>query len=828
MKIKSKTSKLFWEILIILFISITIIASILADFSLIKIPNFFALRISNKEDLMFNLFTTQATLATISIAIIALASGVVSESILGISITRYISQLRPRVFKHQRLIILSLVISFINYFAVSYNLFNTSIAIFLLSVIISVILVKDLFLIFLGRREIKQQIESYIVENYSMIGVDNFKISLLESDNITNIAYLRENLDVIKKIFEKEIILQSGTNKSQLLMEIESIISDAFIKLYEKKMSDALLIVLDYICDFYEIANSKDDIVALSIWDNISREFFNSMKLLSEEQLYNSTLFYKFHSQLYTNQKIQIKNNYEEYLNCYNLRYYNAKIYYTLIVNNSSSVIQYNRKKLVELLYDDLYNLLFYSKFKSDKSKTLEILIEFCIFIKALIDEGEKEILNNKFFVCYRYLSLSNEYQVAFITACIYLYYVACREDLLKETKSQKIAKQILEENHNNIETLLYHINLFDFISKNLFFVKNQMQMWEVMPHKSAKFVMMDTVINDFFVFTALYKYWNNDQIIEIIISLFGDQTVSIFTYYFSNNNDNTFITLIDQYDYLFFGLGYLVFYHQKSELLKDILSEKYKREEIASGKENEVTDVTRIRFEKNIEEAFQDKLKENSYLFDSELEDNKEYTHHKICLCEFGLPSSFINDSKLDDYIINFIHSALIQAYICVLENALFVEKVEYNDRTKQKTLIKLIKDMGIDADTFIGNRDMFWGEEDKYMLNNFIDNMKQIKFPDGYNHFYLIDHTLVHCNLSDFSIEFSDFSQKDIDQMYKKDDNGKLLYNITNDIFIPFDQTELEEHIHRTRKIVRLYAQIHYRIESDKVGAGIQIIFD
>lgn len=472
--------------------------------------------------------------------------------------------------------------------------------------------------------------------------------------------------------------------------------------------------------------------------------------------------------------------------------------------------------------------MLFYSKIKNNKRKSLEILREFCIFIKALIDKGESEILNDEFFECYRYQGSSNEYQVAFVITCIYLYYVACREDLLEETESQKIAKQILEENHNNIEALLYHINLSDFISKNLSFVKNQMQMWEVMPHKSAKFVMMDTVINDFFVFTALYKYWNNDQITEIIVSLFGDQTFSIFTYYFSNNNDNTFITLIKQYDSLFFGLGDPVFYQQKSELLKDILSEKYKREEIASGKENEVTDVTRIRFEKNIEEAFQDKLKENSYLFDSELEDNKEYTHHKICLCEFGLPSSFINDPKLDDYIIDFIHSALINAYIDGLKNTLRVEKVEYNDRTKQKTLIKLIKDMGINADTFIGNHDMFWGEEDKYMLKNFTDNMKQIKFPDGYNHFYLIDHKLVHCNLSDFSVEFNDLSQKDIDQMCEKDDNGKLLYNITNDIFIPFDQVELEEHIHRTRKIIRLYAQIHYRIESDKVGAGMQIIFD
>ncbi|MBD5104257.1 MAG: hypothetical protein HDT47_05280 [Ruminococcaceae bacterium] len=828
MKNKSKTSKLIWEITVILVISIIFIASILADFSIIKIPDILALRINGKEDLLLSLFTTQATLSTISIAIIALASGVVSDSIFGISVTRYISQLKPHIFKHQRLITFSLIITFINFIAVSFNLFNTSIAFFFLSIVISIILVKDLFVIFLGKREIKNQIESYIIENYRTIGMDNFRISLLENENITSTIHLKENLNIIKKVFEKELDLQFDDNKSQLLEEIELVISDLFINLYEKKKSDTIVIILDFICDCYKISNSKKFIVALSIWDNISTEFFKSMKLISEEQMYNSTWFYQFHSHLFYNKKIIIVDNKERSLNCFGLKYYTSSIYYALIKNNSSYA-QFNRKKLVNFLYEDLKDLLFYSQDQIDKKKKTEILREFCEFIKTLIEEGETEILNNRFFnwFGYRDKDKMDEYQVMFITSCVYLYYLACREDLIKGTETQKNAIEILNSNKGKIKDFLYYIYLPDFLSKNLSFVYDHLMRWEKMPPEEAKCLIIDDVINDFFVFTAIYICWNNDDISKIVLSLFGNHTFSIFTRYF-RDDDKGIIKLIEEYHSLFFSGKESASAQEKSELLKDILSEKYKKEEIASGKENAVTDVTKNKFIENIKKAFQDKVDENSCLFEKELQNDKEYVQQKVCICEFTLPSSFINDSKLDHYIVNFIHSALLNLYIHILNNALIIKEVKYNDRTKQKTLVTLIKDMDIDADTFIGNRDVFWGEEDKELLKNFTKNMKHIKFPNGNNHFYLVDHRLVHCHLSDISVEFIDLSYNEIEKQCKKDDDGRILYNITNDIYIPFDKAELEEHIQRIKKKIRVHAHIHYVIECDEVGGGIQIVSD
>ena len=184
MKIKSKTTKLLLEIITIIILIAIVVLSFLADLSFYNILDYFVLRIKNTEDLLFSLFAVQATVTTMSIAIIALVSGIVSDNIFGISVTRYVLQLKPRLFKHKRLIIFGLIITFFNYFVVSYNLFNTSIAIFLLSIAISIILVKDIFLVFLGRNEIKRQMETYILENYERIGVENFQTALLENDNI--------------------------------------------------------------------------------------------------------------------------------------------------------------------------------------------------------------------------------------------------------------------------------------------------------------------------------------------------------------------------------------------------------------------------------------------------------------------------------------------------------------------------------------------------------------------------------------------------------------------------------------------------------------------
>ena len=59
----------------------------------------------------------------------------------------------------------------------------------------------------------------------------------------------------------------------------------------------------------------------------------------------------------------------------------------------------------------------------------------------------------------------------------------------------------------------------------------------------------------------------------------------------------------------------------------------------------------------------------------------------------------------------------------------------------------------------------------------------------------------------------------------MCRTNEKGEIEFNVTNDIYIPFERDELIEHVHRIRKKVFLYATVHYRLDSDNIGAGIEI---
>ena len=118
-KSKNSSNRKTFE-LIVIFCSVILFGwSILCDNGWLHIWNFLELEFLYKEELLLTLFGVQASVSTISIAIIALISGVISDSAYGISFTKFISNLKPYYLKHNRLIICSISIIAINYFLIS-------------------------------------------------------------------------------------------------------------------------------------------------------------------------------------------------------------------------------------------------------------------------------------------------------------------------------------------------------------------------------------------------------------------------------------------------------------------------------------------------------------------------------------------------------------------------------------------------------------------------------------------------------------------------------------------------------------------------------------
>ena len=58
------------------------------------------------------------------------------------------------------------------------------------------------------------------------------------------------------------------------------------------------------------------------------------------------------------------------------------------------------------------------------------------------------------------------------------------------------------------------------------------------------------------------------------------------------------------------------------------------------------------------------------------------------------------------------------------------------------------------------------------------------------------------------------------------KEDKDGSIKFNVTNDIYLPFTKSEIEEYITNTEKKVLVYGDVRIRLGREKVGAGIQIV--
>lgn len=118
--IKNRQQKIEW-----IYIAISAVLLMLSIFYTMN-PFIPALNIplsaEKQADLFVNLFTVQATIAALSISIIAIITGFQTESVYGVTVTNYVTTLKPVLFKHKVLMIIDLIVTGINYVMVSFEL----------------------------------------------------------------------------------------------------------------------------------------------------------------------------------------------------------------------------------------------------------------------------------------------------------------------------------------------------------------------------------------------------------------------------------------------------------------------------------------------------------------------------------------------------------------------------------------------------------------------------------------------------------------------------------------------------------------------------------
>ena len=191
-------------------------------------------------------------------------------------------------------------------------------------------------------------------------------------------------------------------------------------------------------------------------------------------------------------------------------------------------------------------------------------------------------------------------------------------------------------------------------------------------------------------------------------------------------------------------------------------------------------------------------------------------------------VPSLLFKKEEFASYFVDVIQQNLGVCFLNTILPWIKYEKFSYKNRNKQQYLVDTITQNGINVDTVVGDKNKKWNEDDKTLLFDAIPTAKELRFPRMNNYYFVLDSKLIEFSISNFQVEFSDVELNELSDQIKKDESGQIEYNITNQLFVPFDEAELKEYLHNIKRKVIITADIKYRISKDCVGAGISIVVD
>lgn len=829
-----KNRALIKEILISAVVLTVITISFLSDVSIILIPDFLNLTFQNREDLFLTLFSVQASVSTISIAIVSIIAGVLNDTIYGISVSQYVTSLRFRIFKHKTLIIASLILVLLNYLCVSYTLFNCSISLFAVSIAINILLVHNVCAIFMGKESIKFSILNYLAHNYNERFIMNLTTETMDAIDSGVSLIVKRNYEAYKAIFTAETE-NSDYQETKIINQLSHAIGDIFEKTVKRHDSRSTYDSILFICDIYDIANKKVNApLYLKIWDYISVLYFVGIKDLTFEQLKDEHIYRKLRRKLYGN--ITTRSS-QQLAEC-NLKFYSARLCSALF-SNADKFSSDEMKRIKREIYEIAYYCV-ESKDEANEANEANEAIqdvyvkEVCYLHKYFIDNCDGDAITNFYFKKLSYIRCDSDEIKIYLITLIYLYYLSTSEPLVNDTAIKACALKILETNNYRISCFYFDLNILQ-ITKGMYkYIQPLLENWEYMEEGIAKTVIMDSTVQDFFFYTALCKSWEEDILADAvnnIISEISDGVFVVYSRYFSDDNMKYINDGFQEFNEIFSSRLDDTSLEDRVLWLKRVLDEKYKEEELSDSSKNAITQEMLDTFERKCTASVEDIVQRDfsTFAFNEQTDDEQHIQiteKMSIPIVQSSVYAFLLGKNGFDSYFLPFIRQQIEKCFIEIIRPHTKYKEFSYKDRNKQQYLVDNIKTLNID--TVIGDKNKRWNEEDKTLLYNVISNAKELKYPKMNNYYFVIDSKLIEFSIDNVKVTFSDVDLDAVSNKCQKDDSGKILFNVVNNFFIPFEESELKEYLHNTKRIVTILADIKYRISKDIVGAGIKIVSD
>lgn len=850
------------ELIGIIGMIVSIMIGIICDWNVLVEKNVL-IPVDDIQAFSLTILQIQATIGTLIFTIIALITGNISDSYMGVSISDFYLNIKPWKLTQKVLIIVSLELCLTGVIFHSLGLYNIVFYLFIATLIAILISILEIYSAFKGRNKQNHEIEAYV--NYMLESDIKYEKKLniyqnfvLDWENVVN-SQNRQNYDKFLEIFEKCMSELWAYRTDESLLSIEQqCYSMSYCLLGSEKKSlkengiefiqeiyDILWNVIyncikekkpllnQYKCEFpffteicseliqsidemnvedvekrLKFDNLADSVLRISIW----------LRYDKEKEVYNKEEKTRFKRYKYNYQsEISELNSFAKYIG-----------YYLEKQNNKNNIINQH------VWANVLNRWSIFSTYNIPEERAEDFLMAkvntyFCYCYGMLVNRQENIVKMGLYLTGMRNtVRLDNKYQaLLYLVVHCYIYYLAVREsDDCVPAGIRQSALNVWDDKAVK-RAFLDYLNMLSENSEWLDLdILDQMygivNRFELFPqYESSKSMIIEPVTSDFYLFLILFM--SHEFFLPGLLERNIDD-MRAFRYVSDGNEDKTKKMFGKLFRMIFIGnkseeqidkeVGLM--YDDLEKMVKKKQKERYIRlareaQENYELKINEEEICKKIRDDaiKNINEKFAPILVERD-------EKNEIIDVNLLNLTDYTSSVGTKNNtngyySHMDGMFLLGIASFLNRKQVVELKQRFddFADDIEFVNYLEANNLHLLLGSQYI-----LKNRDYRVSAEYKKLLEDY-ETIYTAVLRDG----IALRRNSIQVCLHNINVSIHSPSIQEENVEYDKE-TGKYNYPILNGLPIDFEEDELREFLYNNRKVINVTAKISIQVNEKPCG--------
>ncbi len=799
------------------------------------------LEVINMDGFSLTLLQLQVTMTTLSIAIIALLSGTISESYMGISISKFFLDIKPFVCKQKYIIFFEfglIVCSVGSHLFRWYNMVFSFAAISLGGIVVSVFKVYEAFK---GRRNTFSEIERYISNAF-----EKEKDYTLFAENFIsdwkNLAYNQsdEEFEHYYKLFF--VLIERILKKEKNVDDINSFTEGIARFLLEHSLENCKLKGLIFVENYYNnlwrwILDNSDDAIKLekpiSLLNRISREWYCAFNSIDAEMI-EERLGLEYFSDSVIRVAVWIGNSSNDFNKKVSILYTMVRVYggYTIRQKEKGNIIN---NKYWENLISDSWGYYPYNIPEPMKNLYLEALAlrDFNVCYGYLMSGQINFVIDAIFLdgIANTYTINSEEFVLKIVLVHCYMYYLAfCENEDCIDVGLQKRLKEALirEDVVASVQNFIYRLSENSAVISENFEAKleDTIIQFELFPkHATGKIMIIDNIAREYFLYFVLIleRYSISRDIVSRLLQTKRYSQYLSDVYYKGLRDRLLNMSMVFENG----GIDEHIIDNMLSVFV-NVLSEKFKKsllEEAAVHQREYEQNEVQCTIEGEIKKEFTDKI---SNVFNNHiLNKAKRKKYKKLCVLNRVVPTQWIEHKSRESYAdqaLGSFTSWLIDVLKKDFDFEVVERKISFDSDLEFRNYLK---DNGYSE--LVGSEYTF-GCTDYNLHAEHTEFLKSqiCKFIRTCNKSVALKKNALFVSISNVQVDILSPELCDY-KLEKNDETEKYTYSPIQGIALDFEEKEIKEYLHDDQKIIRISIDVEVGVSIfEKQKAGVIVCRD